>query len=136
MRDTGQASESNLKKAARVHTCSQKPTKTYEKKQETKRACKNDIPMSLHTYIKTLGCNDLTQTYILTGDYKRLCQNLNSEEKLILRGPKGCGKSLLLLKLLSDLIKKKEQVLYFRANTLKKLSLIKPYLQNSFLKKN
>lgn len=77
-----------------------------------------DIPKWLHPYIITLGINYLTETYIVTDDYKQLFEMLASENRIILKGPKGCGKSLLLLKLLSDLMEREEQILYFNANTL------------------
>jgi len=87
-----------------------------------------DIPKWLHPNI---GINYLTETYIVTDNYKQLFEMLTSENRIKLKGPKGCGKSLLLLKLLSDLMEREEQILYFNANTLTLFSETRKYFENS-----
>ena len=82
-----------------------------------------EFPQHLHDYILTIGRNRLPTQYIITDDYKSVSEALQSEKRIILKGPKGCGKSLLLLKLLSNLIQKDEQILYLSARTLERINV-------------
>ena len=89
----------------------------------------DNFPQDLHHYVLT------SSQYIITDDYKSVLEELLREPKIILKGPKGCGKSLLLLKLFSDFIREDKQILYLSARTLNKISVkgSMEYFEGSFL---
>jgi len=95
----------------------------------------NNFPQDLRHYVLTLGRNNSPSQYIITDDYKSVLEELLREPKIILKGPKGCGKSLLLLKLFSDFIREDKQILYLSARTLNIISVkgSMKYFEGSFL---
>ena len=91
----------------------------------------------LYDYISTAGSTNLCEKYIMTDVFKQLTSKIESENLIILRGPKVCGKSLNLVALLNH-IHLLKNVLYITANTLKlynKDKGVKIYLK-TILKKN
>ena len=72
----------------------------------------------LYDYISTAGSINLCEKYIMTDVFKQLTSKIESENLIILRGTKVCGKSLNLVALLNH-IHLQKNVLYITANTLK-----------------
>ena len=73
----------------------------------------------LYNYISIAGSINLCEKYIMTDVFKQLTSKIESENLIILKGPKGCGKSLINLVALLNHIHLQKNVLYITANTLK-----------------
>lgn len=86
----------------------------------------------LYNYISVAGLINVCEKYIVTDVFEQLTSKIESENMIILRGPKGCGKSLSLITLLNH-IQLQKNVLYITANTLKlynKGVIVKRYFKN------
>ena len=85
----------------------------------------------LYNYISVAGLINVCEKYIVTDVFEQLTSKIESENMIILRGPKGCGKSLSLITLLNH-IRLQKNVLYITANTLKlyKNVIVKRYFKN------
>ena len=55
----------------------------------------------LRFYVTITGGVVLPKSFIVTEDYQHVHQVMLTQARLILTGPKGCGKSLILIKLIS-----------------------------------